>query len=296
MRNRGAQILWLAVLLTVAAAMGILLIGGDILLYLSPRMVPVVWFGFIVMASLAVFQIWQIIAGWKNHERKIRLGNLIFLIPVILMLTVTPDKNTSGTLPNQNVKLVSMVKSTPQADETVVLPSPTASVEPSSDAQQTQTSAAPSQSPATAAEEQADAADAMLAADAAPCVYKEGTVPFDDATTSFSNMLYASAQDLAGKNVKLCGYVYKDAAFPENTVLLSRLFISCCTADASVVGFHVRVENADDFENDEWVCVQGTIQTFSMDYNGEEYALPILTGGTISRCDAPKADEAYIYP
>ncbi len=298
MRNRGAQFLWFVILLAFVAVMGILLVGGDILLYLSPRMVPVAWFGFAVMIFLAAFQLRQILSGTASHERKIRLSHLVFLIPIILMITVTPDENTSAALPNQNIKLVSMVKNTPSAaeSETNTLPSPTTSAKPSEDSQEAQTSPMSSESPIEADEPQDEAADAMPASDAVPCVLKSGTVPFDDATDSFSDMLYNSAEELAGKSVKLCGYVYKDDSFPENTVLLSRMYISCCAADASVVGFHVRVKNADDFENDEWICVQGTMQPFTMDYYGEQYELPILTDGTITRCDAPDAEEAYIYP
>ncbi len=298
MRNRGAQILWLVVLLAFAAAMGILLIGGDILLYLSPRMETVVWFGFIVMSALAVFQMWQIKTGPVSRDKKIRLGNLVFLIPIVLMLTVTPNENTSAALPNQNVKLVSLAKQEPPKaaeKEASTLP-PTEPTEPSESIQPAEQSAVPSPSPANEEKGEADTPDAMQAADAVSCVLKKGTVPFDDSTDSFSENLYYSAEELAGKTVKLCGFVYKDASFPENTVLLSRLFISCCAADASIVGFHVRVENTDDFENDEWICVQGTMQAFSMDYDGEQYVMPLLTDGTITRCDAPDAEEAYIYP
>lgn len=62
------------------------------------------------------------------------------------------------------------------------------------------------------------------------------------------------------------------------------------------MGFHVKVENADDFEDDDWICVQGQIKVMTMEYAGEPYDVPILTAGIVTRCEVPGAEEAYIYP
>jgi uncharacterized membrane protein YcgQ (UPF0703/DUF1980 family) len=63
-----------------------------------------------------------------------------------------------------------------------------------------------------------------------------------------------------------------------------------------VMGYHVRVADTDDFSNDEWIQVTGTVQRFSMEMYGDMHNLPILTGGTVTRCEAPPYDEAYVYP
>lgn len=297
MRNRGAQILWLGILLAFVIAMGALLIGGYILLYLSPRMVPIVWFGFIVMSVLSVYQLGRIISGPAGQERKIHLGYLVFLIPIVLILTVTPNENTSAVLPNQNVKLVNMLKNTADntvEDDTGVLLKETA--ETLKDTEQTEQNSLSTPSPIkeeAKTTEQADIANTILASDAVPCVLKDETVPFDDDTDSFSEFL--SPEELADKAMMLCGFVYKDDLFPKNTVLISRLFISCCAADASIVGFHVKVENTDVFKDDDWICVQGKMEVMTMEYAGEPYDVPILTGGIITHCEAPDAEDAYIY-
>lgn len=296
MRNRGAQILWLVILLALVVIMGVLLIGGDILLYLSPRMAPVVWFGFIVLTVLSIYQLWQILMGPACHKKGIRLGSLVFLIPIILILTVTPNDNTSAALPNQNVKLMSMAKNDAlETDEDTVSASPLPS-------QTDEETAEASQSPAPAAtrdetvKEETESVNTIDASDALPCVFEEGTAAFDASTDKFSDYLYNSPEELSGKTVTLYGFVYTDESFPKNTVLVSRLFISCCAADASIVGFHVKVEKTDDFADDEWICVQGTAEVMKMEYDGVLYDFPILTDGTITRCEQPKAEEAYIYP
>lgn len=298
MRNRGAQILWLVILLALVNIMGVLLIGGDILLYLSPRMVPVVWFGFIVLTVLAIDHLWQILMGPSCHDRGIRLGSLVFLIPIVLILTVTPNDNTSAALPNQNVKLMSMTKNDAlETDEDTVSASPLPSQSDEATAGASQ-SLAPSATSSTdeTVKEETESVNTIDASDALPCVFEEGIAAFDASTDKFSDYLYDTPDELSGETVTLYGFVYTDESFPENTVLVSRLFISCCAADASIVGFHVKVENADDFKDDEWICVQGTAEVMKMEYDGVLYDFPILTDGTITRCEQPKAEEAYIYP
>ena len=302
MRNRGAQILWLVILLALLVAMGILLIGGDILIYLSPRMVPIAWFGFLAIAALAVFQLWQIGTS-PAKGGKIWLGSLVFLIPLVLLLTVPPDDTTSGTLPNQNIKLLNLVKentapSVPTGEKAVQTEAPSAVNTP--EATQTispsPTSSASAEGDEPSREQPTAPVDTIDASQAEPCTLKGGTLSFDASADKFSDYLYDSPEDLAGQEMTLYGFVYKDASFPENVILISRLYISCCAADGSIVGFHVKVNNADDYKDNDWICVQGTAASFSFDYEGAEYNLPLLTDGTVTRCDPPDTEDAYIYP
>ena len=46
MAKCGRKFLWLFILLALCAVLLTVLLSGDILLYLAPRMVPMVWFGF----------------------------------------------------------------------------------------------------------------------------------------------------------------------------------------------------------------------------------------------------------
>jgi putative membrane protein len=92
------------------------------------------------------------------------------------------------------------------------------------------------------------------------------------------------------------GFVYKDESFPENTILVSRLLITCCAADATLVGFHVKVENADDFVEDEWIEVTGAVDKFKLNYYGKEYEFPIITDGTVIKCEKPELSDWYVYP
>ncbi|MBN1776693.1 MAG: TIGR03943 family protein [Clostridiales bacterium] len=262
----GVKILWLFILMSLTAVLGVALISGNILLYLAPRMVPMVWFGAIVLAGLCVYQGYEIVHCLRSAQTagKGRPGMLLFFVPVVFILTAVPDTSTPGSLPNQNVRLVSVTAK--NAADTV-----REDTEP-------------------------DEAAGSDAADCLPCVLEDEHAFFNPSVDLFSDYLFETAEALDGRTVTVYGFVYFDDSFPENTVLVSRLMITCCAADASIVGFHVQTETQDGLELNEWIRVTGTIRIMEIPYYGNDYDLPVLTDGLILRCDAPDIENAYIYP
>ena len=309
MRKFGVEIMWLVVLLALVVAMGILLISGDILFYLAPRMVPMVWFGLVVFAVLVIYQFLHLAHRLREgrSDAKIRLNSLIFLIPIVLMLTVMPNESTSNTLPNKNVQMLSLTSESASEEEetgeSALLETdqnePMPEVEPSTQYSQTPTSAPTQMEEATeeATEEPAESSvEPIEVADAMPCTLGDETVSFNISDDLFSGYIYDTVKELEGQTITLYGFVYTDDSFPENTIMVSRLYLYCCAADAYVVGFHVKVEETADFEDAEWIRVTGKVQTVSLEYYGDYYDFPILTDGIIVSCEAPDAEDAYIYP
>lgn len=313
MRKFGAEIMWLVVLSALVIAMGMLLISGDILFYLVPRMVPMVWFGFVVLVVLVIYQFCHLARCLRENrsETKNQLNSLMFLIPIVLILTVMPNESTSGTLPGKSVQMLSLTSestSNPnevsESDQIAAEQSElTLDEEPSEQYSQTATSA-PTQmdevveeaTEETTEEQTKTSVETIEVADAIPCILGEETVSFDISDDSFSSYIYDTVEELAGQTITLYGFVYIDDSFPENTIMVSRLYLYCCAADAYVVGFHVKVEDTADFEDDKWIRVTGTVQAVNLEFYGEYYDFPILTDGTIVCCEAPDAQEAYIYP
>ncbi len=282
MNRRFTELLWLLILTALAIVTGMLLFTGDISLYLAPRMFPVAWFGFGMLCLLTVFQLVRIArARRQDYGKKPRLYGLMFLIPLVLLATTPPDGNTAMSLTNPGLRIVGAEQQDTQAPE----PVETAAAEPTETPLTTSvTEALPDNPQAPAA---ADASELL------PCVLTDesGEFPAD----TFSDYVYVPVEELQGQRISLYGFVYKDDAFPEGTLLVSRMLMTCCAADASLVGFHVRVEDADAFEDDEWVQVTGTVQAFKLGYEGDIYTMPILTDGEIIRRSAPMGDP-YIYP
>jgi uncharacterized repeat protein (TIGR03943 family) len=105
---------------------------------------------------------------------------------------------------------------------------------------------------------------------------------------SFNNT--GDASSFNGKQADLIGFVYREAAFPDNQFMLARFTISCCVADASAIGVPVEWDAAQDYPADTWVRIQGTweVGTFRGD------TVPILHPVSIDKVDQP--DHPYLYP
>ena len=61
----------------------------------------------------------------------------------------------------------------------------------------------------------------------------------------------------SGQFVRVTGFVYRDDRCDSNTFVIARFVMTCCTADASPVGFSVHWPEANAFNKDEWVTVTG---------------------------------------
>jgi putative membrane protein len=281
MRKLAAELLWFCILLSLILIMGYLLIGGDILLFLAPRMVPMVWFGLAVLIALYVWQALHIIRLIRNKQWKGfgGTGMLLFAVPVVLLLTVMPNATTSGTLPNQNVKMISLSAETATAVQT-------------EEAAQVESNGESDSAPVKTYESVSVEELASLNS----CILEDETAPFDPSADLFSKYQKDTLEDLVGKTITVYGFVYKEDAFPEDTVLVARMMVACCAADAWIVGFHVKVDNAAGLAVNDWIRVTGTVRSFNMLYYGETYDFPVLTDGIILRCEAPDAEDAYLYP
>jgi putative membrane protein len=74
-------------------------------------------------------------------------------------------------------------------------------------------------------------------------------------------MLALQPQSFVDKNIDFVGFVYKDKEFRKNQLVVARFAITCCTADAQVLGLMCLYNNADAFAKDDWVRVKGIIKT-----------------------------------
>jgi uncharacterized repeat protein (TIGR03943 family) len=98
-----------------------------------------------------------------------------------------------------------------------------------------------------------------------------------------------SPDELDGQQAHVVGFVYRDGRFSESQLLVGRFIVSCCVADAAPVGLIVQGEEAADFEDDQWIEVQGHFETNLFD--GE--ATPLLIIDQIKAIEQPP--QPYLY-
>lgn len=104
------------------------------------------------------------------------------------------------------------------------------------------------------------------------------------------NDLYVDPEPLLGKVIRYKGFVYKQDDFSPDQFVVGRFTITCCVADASVLGLLCTDRAAAALQDDEWYEVTGRIE-MSEEKWGE---MPILKV-TELKSIAPLQDP-YIYP
>jgi len=104
---------------------------------------------------------------------------------------------------------------------------------------------------------------------------------------------FQSAADPAafdGQEASVIGFVFRDGAFASDQFMLSRFVVSCCVADATVVGLIVSWPGSVDLPLDTWVEVRGTFEQGQFD--GEIRS--ILNADSVTPTLPPA--QPYLYP
>jgi putative membrane protein len=92
------------------------------------------------------------------------------------------------------------------------------------------------------------------------------------------------------QEAKVTGFVYKDPSYGDGHFLATRFIVSCCVADAAVVGLVVRWPDAVTLADDQWVEVSGKFAPSTLD----SWKPPLLVAETVTLVDTPA--QPYLYP
>jgi uncharacterized repeat protein (TIGR03943 family) len=92
------------------------------------------------------------------------------------------------------------------------------------------------------------------------------------------------------QEAKVIGFVYKDPRYGDEHFLATRFIVSCCVADAAVVGLVVRWPDAVALENDQWVEISGKFTPSTL----ENWKPPLLVAEAVTPVDTPA--QPYLYP
>ncbi|MCI3918848.1 TIGR03943 family protein [Paenibacillus sp. TRM 82003] len=107
---------------------------------------------------------------------------------------------------------------------------------------------------------------------------------------SYAETITMHPDRVAGKKIKISGFVYREPEMEREHLLISRFMISHCVADAGMIGFLTEWDNADLLEEDTWVELEGTLevtQTYS-------HAMPIIKVENWKEIHTPAMP--YVYP
>lgn len=72
-------------------------------------------------------------------------------------------------------------------------------------------------------------------------------------------------QEFEGKKIRVKGFVYRDDTLKKNEFVTGRFTVSCCTADATVIGFLTESDQASALKINEWVEAVGILRVRKVD-------------------------------
>ena len=115
--------------------------------------------------------------------------------------------------------------------------------------------------------------------------------PLTDNGTLTLLQIARKMKQLDGKRVVTEGLVYRPAIMPPGHLTLFRFAIFCCAADALPVWMFVQSPTVTDFNDEDWVRVEGTLTI--VNFNGTD--VPVIRADSIVKKSAPGTAEQYLF-
>jgi putative membrane protein len=256
-----------------------LTISGAYRSYVTPRMVPYLYF------TSAVMLVWALSAlgGLFHPPHKTRLAHcLVLLIPIVFFLLPhgSVKANAAAGYINGGTLAVasngsSAAAASPTAGATAPTPAPTAGASASADV-----------GTVNASENESAAEQNGLS------LSEDGSIQVsDEQFYPWLSEIFGNPDAYEGVPITLKGFVFKDPEIMSDSEFVpARMLMYCCAADMTPCGMLCEYDKASELEEDTWVTVTGVIHVG--EYMGEKQ--PVILASEVSAAEKP--DEEYVYP
>lgn len=238
-----------ATLLLIIAALLVLLITGKIELYLHPKMLIFIYGALVFLTLMFIFQLPQLFKEGKGGLKPVYLA---FIIPILLGLGSTPGALEQNVSEKKGVMISKDTTLYSQSDE------------------------------------QIDSGK-KGAAGSSTAKGQKALVLDEHNFLSVLDQLFDDPERFAGNRLVVSGFAYKAESFGEGQFAIARLTISCCAADAAMVGIFCRSEEGGSFEVDSWYEVDGVMSSTTI--NGRK--VPLLEISSSRPIEKP--ENVYVY-
>ncbi|MCG7337584.1 TIGR03943 family protein [Sporosarcina sp. ACRSM] len=226
-----------------------LLVSGDIRYYIAPKMIPFSYVALVILLALGVMQLWRISAknpdelhcncGFDHNPTRSPFQTFfiyaLFVLPVLTGLWFPPAVLDSSIVVNRGIKYGAGLYAMP--------------AEPTSN------------SMSAFSEEDLEEIDAMREAERdalkAELVNSEKIIVDDERYLDIMSALIASPDLYSGKEIEIIGFVYKEPEFDQNQLVIARFSVTCCIADAVVLGLLASADDHPNLKEDQWVKATG---------------------------------------
>lgn len=277
------ELCWWLLIGALSLVIGKLLIFDELRFYLHPKMTKFVVAAEIILLILFVYQQTKLFKQTENAF-KIKIGYFLFLLPMFMLILAGDASAVIFT--NRTVNLNSLAQ-----DQTALLTE-------QKNKEVVEKKAEPAAETAVSSAYDALPPGEMNAPDPGAT---DPTDPNADSVAAaaededpFLKTLF-SLDEKGGQEIVLEGFVYKSEFFGKNELLVSRMLVTCCAADATLMGIVASTPMAQDFADNDWIRVKGVTQKglAKNPMNGEEESKLILQVKEIEKIEP--LETPYVY-
>ncbi|WP_238883456.1 TIGR03943 family protein [Clostridium sp. YIM B02551] len=125
---------------------------------------------------------------------------------------------------------------------------------------------------------------------------RKRNLPLNINDNNFVNTLsdvFQHINDYNGRAITLSGFVHKQDGLNNNEFIISRLYMSCCAADAQIIGPIGRLRDSTELKEGQWVTVQGKLSAKSQATDGQLTTTPVVIIDSVKTI--PKPNSPYVY-
>ena len=272
------ELIWFLILIGFTYYFYRIISTDKITLFVHPKMVKYVRFAVYFFIVLAIFQGKNIFSDKKN--KTLKFGYIMFLIPLTLGVFLKADGISVDSVMDKGFSLTSQLKINALkhkhiilADGTEVCEHDEKEVYPIEDT------------------------DASLKKSLESVALMEDRM-IDVTDENFINTyedIYGSSYNYVGRGINMKGFIYKQKGLNKNEFILSRILVSCCAADAQLVGILCDYSGEKVFAAGTWVNIEGTLseKEHKDSKSGEVSIIPIIKVNKIEKNE--KQGSGYIY-
>ena len=285
--------LWIVALSILEAGLIYLMLSGEIANFLHPKMNKFVFFAIVALGILIFTEMYLMIFDKESLVKG--KGSAMFILPIIMLFVFSPNAMDATNNPEKLGKVDFSKPQILEPDEYVIRrqevePKEVDEAEISEKTDETVTEAIDRINNGFVQTEDHVPELVDLTSNQFDYIEVEGG-KFKDALAK------AYTVENSSEEVEIFGFAYKQEDMEDNQMSISRLLMSCCAQDTSIIGLLCDISDyKDKFEESSWYSVKGTIDhTQVFNENTQEYSeVPILKVKEVVASKAPISP--FVYP
>ncbi len=272
------ELVWFLILIGFTCYFYMVISTDKITLFVHPKMVKYVSFALYFFMVLVVFQVKNIFSSQK--VKSLKFGYIMFLIPLALGVLLKAEGVSTHSVISKGFSLTSQLKINTLKHKHITLVDGTEVCEHDEEYSHP-----------------ANHEDASLDGNLESLALKEAKIidmSNEEFLKNYEN-IYGNPHNYVGRVINMKGFIYKQEGLSKNEFILSRILISCCAADAQLVGLLCDYSEAMVFAEGAWINIVGTLAEGEYeDYkSGEVSIIPVIKVSKIEEIN--KQDNEYIY-